>query len=577
MPQPTKGARLGGSPAHQRLILANLATSLFQHGKITTTEAKAKRLRPYAERLITKAKRGDLHNRREIQKVIRDRETVHRLMHEIGPFFADRNGGYTRITKTLARQGDNAPMAVIELVSQKTVTDEADRARRVAGSQRRQPATAAAPAAEALRPPRRRARPPGRTPSTRPRALRRPRPRRPTHRLRTARPPRHRPRRAPRPRTRRTARAATPRWPTRPRRRRASRSRATRTRRSTTSPSRRTTGGPWPRSGSRRRRPPRPPGSSRLHRGPEPPARERARRPPNACPRSRRRRRGLLGGVGDGGLVAVPAAFPGAPRPEPRRTARFRLDIAYDGTDFSGWAAQPGRRTVAGVLTDALAVVLRMPVALTVAGRTDAGVHATGQVALADLPADLDPAWAVRRLARLLPADVRVTAVTPVPVEFDARFAALRRHYRLPDRHRALGRGPAARPRHAGLAASAGPRRRQRRRPPGCSASTTSPRSASAGRARPRCGRCSAWTGPASRTGSSRSPVSADAFCHSMVRSLVGALLDVGRGRRAVEWPAALLGRARAGVGRRGGARARADARRRRLPGGRRAGRPGRR
>jgi large subunit ribosomal protein L17 len=146
MPQPTKGARLGGSPAHQRLILANLATSLFQHGKITTTEAKAKRLRPYAERLITKAKRGDLHNRREIQKVIRDRETVHRLMHEIGPFFADRNGGYTRITKTLARQGDNAPMAVIELVSQKTVTDEADRARRVAGSQRRQPVAAAAPA-----------------------------------------------------------------------------------------------------------------------------------------------------------------------------------------------------------------------------------------------------------------------------------------------------------------------------------------------------------------------------------------------------------------------------------------------
>ena len=84
MPQPTKGARLGGSPAHQRLILANLATSLFQHGKIRTTEAKAKRLRPYAERLISKAKRGDLHNRREIQKLIRDRETVHRLMHEIG-------------------------------------------------------------------------------------------------------------------------------------------------------------------------------------------------------------------------------------------------------------------------------------------------------------------------------------------------------------------------------------------------------------------------------------------------------------------------------------------------------------
>src|SRR5919202_1379415 len=147
MPQPTKGARLGGSPAHQRLILANLATSLFQHCNITTTEAKARRLRPYAERLITKAKRGDLHNRREIQKLIRDRETVHRLMHEIGPFFADRNGGYTRITKTLPRQGDNAPMAVIELVSQRTVTDEADRARRVAASQQ-QKAAAPAPAEE---------------------------------------------------------------------------------------------------------------------------------------------------------------------------------------------------------------------------------------------------------------------------------------------------------------------------------------------------------------------------------------------------------------------------------------------
>ena len=153
MPQPTKGPRLGGSPAHQRLILANLATSLFEHGRITTTEAKARRLRPYAERLITKAKRGDLHNRREILKVIRDKSVVHRLVEEIGPFFADRNGGYTRITKTLPRKGDNAPMAVIELVAQKTVTDEADRARRVAASQQQKaaapaPAEEAAPAAE---------------------------------------------------------------------------------------------------------------------------------------------------------------------------------------------------------------------------------------------------------------------------------------------------------------------------------------------------------------------------------------------------------------------------------------------
>ena len=148
MPQPTKGPRLGGSPAHQRLILANLATALFEHGRITTTEAKARRLRPYAERLITKAKQGDLHNRREILKVIRDKSVVHRLVEEIGPFFADRNGGYTRITKTLPRKGDNAPMAVIELVAQKTVTDEADRARRVAASQQQKPA-APAPAEEA--------------------------------------------------------------------------------------------------------------------------------------------------------------------------------------------------------------------------------------------------------------------------------------------------------------------------------------------------------------------------------------------------------------------------------------------
>jgi large subunit ribosomal protein L17 len=145
MPQPTKGPRLGGSPAHQRLILANLATQLFEHQRITTTEAKARRLRPYAERLITKAKVGDLHNIRQIAKVIRDKDIVYKLVHEIGPFFADREGGYTRITKTLPRKGDNAPMAVIELVAQKTVTSEADRARRVAASQQ---ATSSAPAEE---------------------------------------------------------------------------------------------------------------------------------------------------------------------------------------------------------------------------------------------------------------------------------------------------------------------------------------------------------------------------------------------------------------------------------------------
>jgi large subunit ribosomal protein L17 len=130
MPTPTKGARLGGSPAHERLMLANLATSLFEHGRIHTTQAKAKKLRPYAERLITKAKKGDLHNRRQIMQLIRDKGIVHRLVTEIGPFFADRNGGYTRILKTLPRKGDNAPMAIIELVQEKTVTAEAETARK---------------------------------------------------------------------------------------------------------------------------------------------------------------------------------------------------------------------------------------------------------------------------------------------------------------------------------------------------------------------------------------------------------------------------------------------------------------
>jgi large subunit ribosomal protein L17 len=143
MPKPTKGPRLGGSSSHQKAMLANLATSLFEHGRIKTTETKARALRPYAEKLITHAKKGTLHNRREVLKKIRDKDVVHTLFAEIGPFFADRNGGYTRIIKVEARQGDNAPMAVIELVQEKTVTDEANRARRAAASQ----ATAAKKAA----------------------------------------------------------------------------------------------------------------------------------------------------------------------------------------------------------------------------------------------------------------------------------------------------------------------------------------------------------------------------------------------------------------------------------------------
>ena len=119
MPTPTKGPRLGGSPAHQRLILANLAQNLFEHGKITTTEAKARRLRPYAEALITKAKTDTVANRRQVVKVIRDKSILHTLFTEIGPAMATRPGGYTRITKVAPRKGDNAPMAVIEIVEAK--------------------------------------------------------------------------------------------------------------------------------------------------------------------------------------------------------------------------------------------------------------------------------------------------------------------------------------------------------------------------------------------------------------------------------------------------------------------------
>ncbi len=125
MPKPAKGARLGGSAAHEKLLLANLAKSLFEHGKITTTEAKARRLRPYAERLVTKAKKGDLHNRRQVLQVITDKSVVHTLFTEIGPRYENRPGGYTRITKIGNRRGDNAPMAVIELVEALTVAQQA--------------------------------------------------------------------------------------------------------------------------------------------------------------------------------------------------------------------------------------------------------------------------------------------------------------------------------------------------------------------------------------------------------------------------------------------------------------------
>ncbi|ABL83372.1 MULTISPECIES: 50S ribosomal protein L17 [unclassified Nocardioides] len=143
MPKPTKGPRLGGSPSHQRLILSNLATQLFEHGRITTTESRARALRPHAEKLITKAKKGDLHNRREVLKTIRDKSVVHTLFTEIAPTFAERPGGYTRITKIGPRKGDNAPMAVIELVTE-AYKPSAPKAKKAAPA-----ATAPAPVEEA--------------------------------------------------------------------------------------------------------------------------------------------------------------------------------------------------------------------------------------------------------------------------------------------------------------------------------------------------------------------------------------------------------------------------------------------
>ena len=153
MPTPTKGPRLGGGPAHERLMMANLATALFEHGRITTTEAKAKRLRPLAERLITFAKRGDLAARRRVLTVVRDKDVVHVLFTEIGPRYQTRQGGYTRIVKVGPRKGDNAPMAVIELVEPlaEQVVAEATGATKRAAKEKAaaKPAAAAAPAAEA--------------------------------------------------------------------------------------------------------------------------------------------------------------------------------------------------------------------------------------------------------------------------------------------------------------------------------------------------------------------------------------------------------------------------------------------
>lgn len=231
--------------------------------------------------------------------------------------------------------------------------------------------------------------------------------------------------------------------------------------------------------------------------------------------------------------------------PRPGGLVRVRLDLTYDGTDFSGWAVQPGRRTVQGVLTEALATLLRTPVRLTVAGRTDAGVHASGQVAHVDLPAEL---WAsagerlVRHLAGLLPPDVRVPGARAVPAEFDARYAALWRSYayRVCD----LDGGPDPLRRRFVLA--------HRRALDEAAMAEAALGLIGLHDFAAFCRRRDGATTvralqqlTVTRDGTELvCRVRADAFCHSMVRSLVGALLAVGDGRQPVDWPAGLLGRA---------------------------------
>ena len=149
MPKPKKGARLGGSASHQKLIISNLATQLFEHDKIRTTETKAKLLRPVAEKLITKAKRGTLADRRNAAKIVRDKDVLHKLFDEIGPRVANRDGGYTRIVKLENRKGDNAPMALIALVTEETVANEGSRATRAAASKKAAEEAKAAEAAQA--------------------------------------------------------------------------------------------------------------------------------------------------------------------------------------------------------------------------------------------------------------------------------------------------------------------------------------------------------------------------------------------------------------------------------------------
>ena len=499
MPTPTKGPRLGGGPAHEKLLIANLARALFSEGRIRTTEAKAKRLRPQAERLITFAKRGDVASRRQVLTVVRDKAVVHTLFAEIAPRFADRQGGYTRILKLGPRPGDAAPMVLIELVEQgdgeRATGDTEDGAGRRRRFGRRRARAEAAPE--------------GANRAERRAALRR---------------------RGPAPVEAEAALAGEdldedadeldeldeerPAVPT------DAEIEAGATAAGDEDEDEDEAARPTTRTRPRSPASPRPASTRRRA---EPPGRRRGRG--RLRPGRRRRRRDRRRASTRTRTASSPPCLTG-----PGRLRRMRLVVAYDGGPFSGFARQRDRRTVQGELEAALARLAKRPVTTVGAGRTDAGVHARGQVVHADVPARLDPERVRRALNGGLGPAITVreagwappTGSTPGSRPGGGPTCTASTTRATPTRCSAASCSPGPGPSTCPACA----------RPPGpCWASTTSPPSAAAGPGR-RPPRRLRSLGIRRLRGLVEVRLVADAFCWQMVRGIVGHLLLVGDGRR---------------------------------------------